>query len=59
MANGTQLFNDEGKIGITKESLGEYWKMWKQLLKEGVTIPPRRQAEEPGAPSRAMWRRAG
>lgn len=42
-----ELFTPEGKIGITKEQLTEYWTMWKQLLDEGVTIPPDVAAEEP------------
>lgn len=47
LGQGLDLFNAEGKIGITKEQLTEYWTMWKQLLDEGVTIPPQVAAEEP------------
>ncbi|WP_161606284.1 ABC transporter substrate-binding protein [Microlunatus speluncae] len=47
LGQGLELFNAEGKIGITKEQLTEYWTMWKQLRDEGVTIPPQVAAEEP------------
>jgi len=47
LANGKQLFTDDGKLGFTKESLVEYWTMWEKLRKAGVTMGADAQADEP------------
>ncbi|MEV6288557.1 extracellular solute-binding protein [Kribbella sp. NPDC051770] len=47
LANGKQLFTDDGKLGFTKESLVEYWDMWEKLRKDGVTMGADAQADEP------------
>ena len=46
-ANSAQLFGEDGKLGFTKEMLTEYWTMWEELRKAGVTITPAANAEEP------------
>jgi multiple sugar transport system substrate-binding protein len=47
LANGKQLFTDDGKLNFTKESLVEYWTMWEKLRKSGVTMGADAQADEP------------
>jgi multiple sugar transport system substrate-binding protein len=47
LANGKQLFTDDGKLGFTKETLIEYWEMWEKLRKAGVTMSADSQADEP------------
>jgi multiple sugar transport system substrate-binding protein len=47
LANGKQLFTDDGKLGFTKETLVEYWTMWENLRKAGVTMSADTQADEP------------
>jgi multiple sugar transport system substrate-binding protein len=47
LANGKQLFTDDGKLGFTKETLIEYWDMWEKLRKAGVTMSADTQADEP------------
>jgi len=50
LGRGLELFDEQGKLGITEEQLTEYWTMWKQLLDEGITVPPQVAAEEPVGP---------
>lgn len=47
LANGKQLFTDDGKLGFTKESLVEYWTMWEKLRTAGTTMSADAQADEP------------
>ncbi|MEV5961241.1 extracellular solute-binding protein [Kribbella sp. NPDC051952] len=47
LANGKQLFTDDGKLGFTKESLVEYWTMWEKLRTGGTTMGADAQADEP------------
>lgn len=47
LANGTDLFTNDGKLGFSKESLVEYWEMWEKLRKSGVTMSADTQADEP------------
>lgn len=43
--HGEELFDDEGQIGFDKKLLIDWWKMWDELRKEGVTPPPDVQIE--------------
>lgn len=52
-ANGKTLFNDEGKLGFSKEDLAQYWTMWDDLRKAGVVVSPQKAAEEPTAPDQS------
>jgi multiple sugar transport system substrate-binding protein len=47
LANGKQLFTDDGKLGFTKETLVDYWNIWEKLRKSGVTMSADTQADEP------------
>ncbi|MFI5695038.1 ABC transporter substrate-binding protein [Kribbella sp. NPDC051586] len=47
LANGKQLFTDDGKLNFTKDSLVEYWNMWEKIRKAGVTMSADAQADEP------------
>lgn len=46
-ANGIKMFDDQGKLGFTKEQLVEFWSIWIDLQKAGVTVPPAKAAEQP------------
>jgi multiple sugar transport system substrate-binding protein len=47
LANGNQLFTPDGKLGFSKAALVEYWTMWENLRKSGVTLSADTQADEP------------
>lgn len=50
LANGIPMFSDDGKLGFTKEQLTEFWNLWIDLQKAGVTVPPAKAAEQPVGP---------
>jgi multiple sugar transport system substrate-binding protein len=54
-ANGKTLFDDEGKLGFTKDDLVEYWEMWEEARTSGVTISAERTAEEPTGPDQGYF----
>ena len=47
LANGIPMFSEDGKLGFTKENLIEFWSIWMDLQKAGVTVPPAKAAEQP------------
>jgi multiple sugar transport system substrate-binding protein len=49
-ANGIEMFGKDGKLGFTKEQLTEFWNIWIDLQKEGITVPPAKAAEQPVGP---------
>lgn len=49
LANGLSLFGEDGKLGFTEDDLIEYWTMWEEMRKGGVTETRERTAEEPTA----------
>lgn len=49
-ANGIPMFSDDGKLGFSKEQLTEFWNIWIDLQKAGVTVPPAKAAEQPVGP---------
>lgn len=50
LANGIPLFDKEGKLGFTKEQLTEFWTIWIDLQKQGITVPASKSAEQPTGP---------
>jgi multiple sugar transport system substrate-binding protein len=50
LANGIPMFSDDGKLGFTKEQLTQFWDIWIDLQKAGVTVPPAKAAEQPVGP---------
>ena len=50
LANGIPMFGEDGKLGFTKEQLTEFWNIWIDLQKSGVTVPPAKAAEQPVGP---------
>lgn len=54
-ANGTDPFNDAGKINFSKDQLTTYWDIWKKLSDDGVSQPPDQAAEEPSAPEASSF----
>jgi multiple sugar transport system substrate-binding protein len=49
-SHGQQMFDDQGKLGFDKRLLTEYWTMWEELRRSGVTIDAAAQADEPTQP---------
>jgi multiple sugar transport system substrate-binding protein len=47
LANGKQLFTNDGKLGFTKQTLVDYWNMWEKLRKAHATMSADAQADEP------------
>jgi multiple sugar transport system substrate-binding protein len=50
LANGIPMFSEDGKLGFSKEQLTQFWDLWIDLQKEGVTVPPAKAAEQPVGP---------
>lgn len=55
LANGKSLFGEDGKLGFTEDDLTEYWIIWDELRKAGVTETPERAAEEPTATDQSYF----
>ncbi|MHA7283169.1 ABC transporter substrate-binding protein [Arthrobacter sp. TMS2-4] len=51
-ANGETLFED-GQLGFSEESLVEYWTMWEEMRKAGVTATPAQMSEQPEQPEQS------
>lgn len=51
-ANGETLFED-GQLGFSEESLVEYWEMWEEMRKAGVTATPAQMSEQPEQPEQS------
>ncbi|MFJ6279234.1 ABC transporter substrate-binding protein [Arthrobacter subterraneus] len=49
---GETLFED-GKLGFSEESLVEYWEMWEEMRKAGVTATPEQMSEQPEQPEQS------
>ncbi|SDT35498.1 ABC transporter substrate-binding protein [Microlunatus soli] len=47
LSNGQKMFNDQGKVGFSKQSLTEYWTMWENLRRTGLTNSMQNAASEP------------
>jgi multiple sugar transport system substrate-binding protein len=46
LGNGQKMFNDQGKIGFSKQTLTDYWTMWENLRKSGMTNSMQNAASE-------------
>jgi multiple sugar transport system substrate-binding protein len=55
LANGKTLFDEDGKLGFSKEDLATYWEMWEQLRTTGVTPTAERSAEQPPGPDQGYF----
>ncbi len=44
-SQGQQLFNKQGQLGFSKQTLVNYWNMWEKLRKAGATVPAATAAE--------------
>jgi len=55
LSNGKSLFGDDGKLGFSEDDLSEYWTIWDDLRKAGVTETPERAAEEPTATDQSYF----
>lgn len=55
LANGLNLFGEDGKLGFTEDDLIEYWTMWEDLRQSGVTETRERTAEEPTATDQSYF----
>lgn len=47
LSNGQKMFNEQGKIGFSKQTLTKYWTMWESLRKQGLTNSMQNAASEP------------
>ncbi|MEG9246653.1 extracellular solute-binding protein [Arthrobacter sp. Soc17.1.1.1] len=51
-ANGETLFEND-QLGFSEEALVEYWTMWEELRKAGVTATPAQMSEQPEQPEQS------
>ncbi|MFI6344230.1 ABC transporter substrate-binding protein [Streptomyces sp. NPDC050560] len=50
IAGGERLFDRKGRIAFSKKTLADYWKLWEELRKGGLTNSAEDTADEPAQP---------